>query len=73
MTIVFPITSSSGGPVVPAPVFDERFPKRDEIPLAEGVRHLYATVAQSGSTLRGVDLIRVQVLIPDATFAASDW
>jgi hypothetical protein len=55
--------------------YDERFPPRDTIEQAAGTKQIFVTMVDNSaeSPLTSIDLLRVDAVIREATFAADDF
>jgi hypothetical protein len=78
MTVTFPtsVDTEDAGRAPPAPAFADRFPPREELPLVEGAKDLHVVMSSSavdGPQLVGVDLLRIEVILEEASFAADDY
>jgi hypothetical protein len=78
MTVTFPLAAaeSDESSASPAPQFDEYFPEREKLPLVGGAKDIFVTMMSEpadGPTIIGIDKLRVEVFIDDASFGASDY
>lgn len=77
VTVVFPTTAGGADRSSAAATrskFDDQFPRRENFPVPEGAREIFAELQLGGaSDLKEVHTLRVEVVIPHAAFQASDF